>query len=189
MWRSRSCTVIGRFGGTRSSLPPLTIPTFWSANSGMNLATGSPSRRWPSSTSAMTATETIGLVIEKIRKIESSAIGVDTAGLWRPSASNQPTWPRRATSTVIPGTVPLSISRLKASDIAWRRGRDRPSVSGLASGKGGVFGAVAGLRAAVAVMVTPGGTLLSGAKCGPEGAAQTSEAGALLPCNPAVPCA
>ncbi|MGY3234099.1 hypothetical protein ACVMAJ_000989 [Bradyrhizobium sp. USDA 4448] len=99
-------------------------------------------------------TETIGLVIEKSRKIESSAIA-GPAGLCLPSASNQPTWPWRATSTVTPGTVPLSISRLNAPDIASRRERDRPSVSGLASGIGGVFGAVAAW-VAVAVMGTPG---------------------------------
>jgi hypothetical protein len=35
------------------------------------------------------------LVIEKMRKIESRAIGTEAAGLCRPSASNQPTWPAR----------------------------------------------------------------------------------------------
>ena len=33
--------VIGRFSGDQSSLPLFSTPTFWSANSGMNLATGS----------------------------------------------------------------------------------------------------------------------------------------------------
>src|SRR4051794_2723553 len=161
----------------------------------MNFATASARIKWPSSTSAMMPTDTIGLVIEKMRKIESCAIGAVPVGLCLPSASNQPTWPCRATSTVTPGMVPLSISRLKASDMAWRRGRDSPSVSGRDSGRGGVFGAVEGRWAAVADawavdawadMGTPGGLLLFGADCGPEGAAQTSEASALHPCNPAL---
>ena len=59
-------------------------PTFWLANSGMNLATGSASRSWPSSTSIMMPTETIGLVIEKMRKMVSWAIGRLSAGLCRP---------------------------------------------------------------------------------------------------------
>src|SRR3954454_14192614 len=155
----------------------------------MNFATASARIKWPSSTSAMMPTDTIGLVIEKMRKIESCAIGAAPVGLCLPSASNQPTLPCRATSTVTPGMVPLSISRLKASDMAWRRGRDSPSVSGRDSGRGGVFGAVEGRWAAVADawavdawavdawadMGTPGGLLLFGPDPGPGSAAQTSE--------------
>ena len=74
----------------------------------------------------MMPTETIGLVIEKMRKIESFAIGALAAGLCLPSASNQPIWPRRATITVAPGRVPLSISRLNASDIELQAGRGEP---------------------------------------------------------------
>ena len=153
--RSRSWIVIGRFSGTRSSLPLFSTPTFWLANSGMNLATGSLSRKWPSSSSIMMPTETIGLVIEKMRKMVSCAIGAAAAGLCLPSASNQPIWPRRATITVAPGMVPLSISRLKASDIRCRPDGDSPSDSGLACGSGGVCGAAACLAAVCAVMVSP----------------------------------
>jgi hypothetical protein len=39
----------------------------------------------------MMPTDTIGLVIEKMRKIESCAIGAAPVGLCLPSASNQPT--------------------------------------------------------------------------------------------------
>ena len=46
--------------------------------------------KWPSSASIMMPTETIGLVIEKMRKMLSCAIGVAAAGLWRPIVSNQP---------------------------------------------------------------------------------------------------
>ena len=97
--------------------------------------------KWPSSTSIMMPTETIGLVIEKMRKMLSCAIGAEAAGLCRPIASNQPIWPRRATITVAPGRVPLSTSRLKASDIRCRRTVDSPIVSGLACGqRGGLRG-------------------------------------------------
>ena len=74
----------------------------------------------------------------------SCAIGALAAGLCLPSASNQPIWPRRATITVAPGRVPLSISRLKASDIRCSRAGESPSVSGLAWGRDGVCGAVVG---------------------------------------------
>src|SRR6185437_9955352 len=106
----------------------------------------------------MIPTETIGLVMEKMRKIELCAIGTLEAGLCRPIASNQQIWPRRATSTVAPGMVPLSTSRLNASDIACRREDESPSASGLACGRGGVWGAAAGLAAVCAVMVSPDGS-------------------------------
>src|SRR6185312_2013609 len=96
----------------------------------------------------MMPTETIGLVIEKMRKMLSCVIGALAAGLWRPIASNQPIWPRRATMTVAPGRVPLSTSRLKASDIRCRRTLDSPIASGLACGREGVRG-VEVCRAAV----------------------------------------
>ena len=101
----------------------------------MNFATGSPRTKWPSSTSIMMPTETIGLVIEKMRKMLSCAIGAPAAGFCRPIASNQPIWPRRATITVAPGRVPLSTSRLKASDMRCRRTLESPMVSGLACGE------------------------------------------------------
>ncbi len=70
-------------------------------------------------------------------------------GLCRPIASNHPIWPRRATITVAPGRVPLSTSRLKASDIRCRRALESPMVSGLASGREGVWGRMsAGRRSA-----------------------------------------
>ena len=103
----------------------------------------------------MMPTETIGLVIEKMRKIESLAIGALLAGFCWPIASNQPIWPRLATITVTPGAVPLSTSRLNASDIRCSRLGDNPSCSGLAWGRGGVCGAEAGLAAVWAFMVSP----------------------------------
>ena len=68
----------------------------------------------------------------------SCVIGAAAVGLCRPIASNQPIWPRRATSTVKPGAVPLSTSRLKVSDNACSRAPDSPIDSGLASGRDGV---------------------------------------------------
>src|SRR5450631_3155085 len=121
----------------------------------MNFATGSASTKWPSSSSIMMPIETIGFVIEKMRKIEFCAIGAGAAGFCLPSASNQPIWPRRATITVMPGRVPLSISRLKASDIRCSRIADKPSASGLAWGSGGVCGAGLCFTAACGVMVSP----------------------------------
>src|SRR6478672_9765100 len=153
--RNRSWIVIGRVSGTRSSLPLFSTPTFWFANSGMNLAIGSLSRKWPSSSSIMVPTETIGFVIEKMRKIELCAIAVEAAGFCLPSASNQPIWPRRATITVTPGMVPLSMSRLNASDIRCSRTEESPSASGFAWGRGGVCGAAGCLAADSAVMVPP----------------------------------
>src|SRR5947209_4201985 len=87
-----------------------------------------------------------------MRKMLSRAIGALAAGFWRPSASNQPICPRRATITVTPGVVPLSISRLNASDIDCNRAGDSPSDSGLASGSCGVCGGLACLVAACAFM-------------------------------------
>src|SRR6195256_6096976 len=99
--------------------------------------------------------ETIGLVMEKIRKMVLCAIAVEDAGVCLPSASNQPIWPRRATITVMPGTVPFSISRLNASDMRCNRRAERPSDSGLAWGSGGVCGAGACFAAVCAFMVSP----------------------------------
>ena len=106
--------------------------------------------------------ETIGLVIEKMRKTVSRAIGAAASGLCLPSASNQPIWPRRATITVAPGRVPLSISRLNASDRRCNRKGASPSVSGLAWGSGGVCGAAGCLAAACGVMISPLLLLLAG---------------------------
>src|SRR6266849_266622 len=99
--------------------------------------------------------ETIGLVMEKIRKMVLCAIGAEDAGLCLPSASNQPIWPRRATITVRPGTVPFSISRLNASDMRCNRREERPSDSGLAWGSGEVCGAGLCFAAVCAFMVSP----------------------------------
>src|SRR4051794_41185123 len=139
----------------------------------MNFATGSPRMKWPSSTSIMMPTETIGLVIEKMRNRLSCAIGAELAGLWRPIASNQPIWPRRATITVAPGRVPLSTSRLKASDISCSRLADSPIVSGLACGREGVEGADVGRAAVWAFMVSP----VAVVGCGEE---SDAEAGAWI---------
>src|SRR5271155_4050247 len=84
--------------------------------------------------------ETIGLVMEKMRKIVSRIIGALVLGSCLPSASNQPIWPPLATMTVAPGMVPLSISRWKTSDIRCKRDEDNPNDSGFACGKGGVCG-------------------------------------------------
>src|ERR1700720_2628003 len=121
----------------------------------MYFATGSLSRNWPCSSSIMTPTETIGFVIEKMRKIELCAIGAEAAGFCLPSASNQAIWPRRATITVTPGMVALSMSRLNASDMRCNRTDDSPSDSGFAWGSGGVCGGGVCLAAVCAVMVSP----------------------------------
>src|SRR5882724_2293419 len=99
--------------------------------------------------------DTIGLVMEKMRKMVLRAIGAEDAGLCLPSASNQPIWPRRATITVTPGTVPFSISRLNASDMRCNRTGERPSDSGLAWGSDGVCGAGLCFVAVCAFMVSP----------------------------------
>ena len=56
--------MIGRLSGTRSSLSPVSTPTFEFAKAGMYLDRGSVISIRPSSTSIIAATETIGLVIE-----------------------------------------------------------------------------------------------------------------------------
>src|SRR4051812_22789289 len=56
---------------------------------------------------------------------------------------------------VTPGVVPLSMSRLNASDIRCSRTDESPSDSGFAWGRGGVCGAVECLAAACAFMVSP----------------------------------
>jgi len=92
------------------------------------------------------ATETIGFVIEKMRKMLSCAIGAAAAG----SAGDRvepAIWPRRATSTVAPGRVPLSTSRLKASDRRCKRTVES-QLFGLACGRRGERADVC--RAAVA---------------------------------------
>src|ERR1700761_4534865 len=110
----------------------------------------------------MTPMETTGLVIEKMRNRVSYAIGAAPAGFCRPSASNQPIWPRRATMMVTPGMVPLSISRRKVSDMRCNRMEESPSDSGFAWGRGGVRGATRGFAAVCAVMVSPLLLLLAG---------------------------
>src|SRR3982750_2062056 len=89
----------------------------------------------------MVPTETIGLVIEKMRNTLSFAIGAAEAGACRRVASTQPIWPRRATMKVRPGRVPLSTSRRKASEARCSRTDESPSASGLASESDGVWGA------------------------------------------------
>src|ERR1700733_7571272 len=100
----------------------------------------------------MTPMETIGLVMEKMRKIVSRVIGAPAAGSCLPSASNHPIWPPLATMMVAPGMVPLSISRWETADIRCRRDEDSPSDSGFPCGKGGVWGLRAGLVADCADM-------------------------------------
>src|SRR5438045_9600968 len=100
--------------------------------------------------------DTIGFVIEKMRKMLLSAIGADAVGLCRPSASNQPIWPRRATMTGTPGLVPLAMTRLTASDIRCSRIGESPGHSGLAWGSGGGCGTVVRLAAGCEGMVSLG---------------------------------
>ena len=86
MWRSRSWTVISRSAGTSVStvLPVIgstrSTPTCMAPMAGMYFDTGSLTNRRPSSYSIMAATDTMGLVIEAIRKIASRGIGAP-AGL------------------------------------------------------------------------------------------------------------
>ena len=102
----------------------------------------------------------------------SCAIGAAAAGLCRPIASNQPIWPRRATITVAPGRVPLSTSRLKASDIRCSRALDSPIVSGLAWAGTGSAGRWSCRAAVCAFMVSPVALVVcDGPKSGAEGAA------------------
>ena len=90
-----------------------------------------------------------------IHKRMFGVIGAVVDGFCWPSASNQPIWPRRATMMVTPGMVPLSISRLNASEARCNRIGDSPSDSGLAWGNGGVRGAARGFAAVCAVMISP----------------------------------
>src|SRR5258707_9591121 len=120
----------------------------------------------------MMPTETIGLVIEKMGNRLSLAIGAGPCGLCRRIASNQPIWPLRATRTVAPGRVPLSTSRLKASDRSCSRAGDNPSDSGLAWGRGGVCGAEVGFGAGCAfIFLLPLLLLSAWVKSGAERAA------------------
>ena len=74
---SRSRSVIGRSAGTVSSSGPFgSASTVMSASSGRNSSTGSSRRSVQSSTSVIAQAATSGLLIEAMRKIVSSAIGV-----------------------------------------------------------------------------------------------------------------
>src|ERR1700704_3065943 len=74
VWRSRSRTVMGRVGGTRSivlvpSSAFFSTPTFIFAKEAMYFETGSSSLILPSSISCIATTEVITLVSEDRRKI------------------------------------------------------------------------------------------------------------------------
>jgi hypothetical protein len=56
------------------------------------------------------ATDTTGLVIERMRKMASCGIGAAASGRNRPSASNNATRPWRASSTTAPGKRRRSMS-------------------------------------------------------------------------------
>src|SRR5581483_2967288 len=124
--------------GTRLMEPSRTTPTWLLANDGMYFDSGSLSSTRPCSTSCMMPTETIGLVIEKMRNTLSGRIGASDTGPWRPRQSKCATLPLRPTITTAPGRVPLSISRLNASDSAFSRADEKPRLSGFAFGSGGV---------------------------------------------------
>ena len=102
----------------------------------------------------MMPTETIGLVMEKMRNRVLCAIGAGLAGFCRPSASNQPIWPRRATIMVTPGDGSLVDVALERVRHALQPDGESPSDSGLAWGRGGVCGAAGCLAAVCAVMVS-----------------------------------
>jgi len=95
--------VMDRSAGTSSgasTVPPTN--TCGSANSGRTSASGSRNLRRPSSTSCMTATEVIGLVIEKIRQRVSPATATAFSRSARPAVERSTTRPWRATSTSVP---------------------------------------------------------------------------------------
>src|SRR6185312_11213407 len=83
-------------------------------------------------------------------------------------ASNQPIWPLRATSTVAPGSVPLSTSRLNASESFSSREADKPMLSGLAWGRDGVCRGLTCFAAVWAFMVFSRVLLSAWMKCGAE---------------------
>ncbi len=138
VWLNRSWMVISRFIGTRWILPLRTSPTWLLAKDGMYFDNGSLMRSFPCSTSCMIATETIGLVIEKIRNTESGRIFASDAGPCRPIASKCATLPLRPTITTAPGNVPLSTSRASTSDSVFNRADEKPRLSGFAFGRAGV---------------------------------------------------
>src|SRR5215831_17765370 len=108
--------VISRFAGSRTSstlpsAPRFSTPTFRSFNSGRNFAAGSEMSSLPSSASIITATETIGLVIEAMRKIESGFIGIRFSRSWKPIASCAAILPSRTIIRTAPGSSPASTRR------------------------------------------------------------------------------
>ena len=101
--------VIGRAAGTvswSSAVPP--VKTRMSEKAGMNPARWSRSRTLPSSASCMTATEVIGLVIEKILHRVSSPTAIPASRSARPAVERRANRPRRATSTSVPAMSPSS---------------------------------------------------------------------------------
>src|SRR4029079_14933983 len=100
---------------------------------GRYFETGSLTCILPSSTSIMAATDTIGLVMEYMRKIESGRIGSVATRSRKPKVLVQAILPRRATSITAPGTSPEStyfwvVASMRAS---WLD--DRPTSSGAAA--------------------------------------------------------
>ena len=77
MWLIRLRTSIGRVAGV---LVPSAFQTRRFAYSGRYLETGASRSSLPSSTKVMAVTVTIGLVMEKTRKIVSSVIGAVCPG-------------------------------------------------------------------------------------------------------------
>jgi hypothetical protein len=84
VWLIRLRTSIGRVAGL---VVPSGCQTTRLAYSGRYLETGASTSSLPSSTRVMAVTETIGLVIEKTRKMVSSETGVVWCGPWTPKPS------------------------------------------------------------------------------------------------------
>lgn len=74
----------------------------------MKRETGSPSWKSPRSYSVMSATPAIGLVMEKIRQIVSSATGTSRAASAMPIEVKYASCPWRATATWQPAILPWS---------------------------------------------------------------------------------
>src|SRR5436190_12288730 len=135
VWRIRSWTVIGRNCGSSdiSTVPSAFFfgtATLVSAKAGMYFNTGSARLSLPSSTRIMAATETIGLVIEAMRKIASVFIGALASLSRKPKASNIAILPLRAISTTAPGSSLFLTPSSMRSLSRFSRLETKPTSSG-----------------------------------------------------------
>ena len=83
----------------------------------------------PSSTSVIAVTATTGLVIEKMRKMVSSVIGVVWPGPWTPKPCWKAIWPWRPISRYAPGILPLCTSAFSAVRISPSLAGSKPSAA------------------------------------------------------------